>query len=78
MALLMSILSALIPGLIQEIDNLITNGKASPSDLDAVPALVKEVLALVQKYIPSWAAPLMPEIEQLISDLVAKEVAKLK
>lgn len=66
------LVSALVPVLMQVAESLL-NVQPQPNDPSWVAGLIAEMVGLVQKYIPSWLAPSVQEVEAL----VAAEIEKL-
>ena len=70
------LITMLIPLLVQEAEQLL-GVVANPTDASWVASLVAEIAKLVESFIPSWLAPSLQEIEQLVVAELEKILPKV-
>lgn len=76
MSLIETLISSLVPILIQEAESLL-GSKPDPSNHSWVTGLIQEVAGLLDKLLPAWIKPAESEIEQLVEDAVKKLLDKI-
>lgn len=76
-ALLEMAIQALLPVLLQIAESAM-GVKPDANDSNWVAGLIKEVVVLVNKYIPSWLLPEMDELEHFIAAEIEKLLGKVE
>jgi hypothetical protein len=76
MSLIQTLITTILPVLLQ-IAEAALGVKPDPTDASWVAALLKEIVGLVQKFIPSWLLPPVQELEALIAAEIEKLLGKV-